>query len=518
MPGQHGTILRHIDLAFNVGTVAGLTDRELVDRFMARRGPAAEAAFAALVRRHGPTVLCVCRGVLHNHHDAQDAFQATFLVLARKAGSLWVGDSLGPWLHGVACRVASTARAAAARRRAHESKAAGMTPTLVSDGTCDDVGPIIHEEIARLPERYRAPVVLCDLEGRTYEEAARVLGRPVGTIKSRLARGREHLRGRMIRRGVVPAAVAATGVLSADSARAVISTVSIDATSRMAAQFAAGYAATDVIPSAVLALTKGVLTMMFLSKLKLAAAVVVVGCSVFFASAMHSESSSSDAGQVASRAEPSQRDSAESTTPTPNRAISPVTSPPRPIDFDAPPPGSWEVVVRIKILKESSIGFNSGTIIRSTIDESLILTSAHQFTLEKPAPTGEFPYRIKVDLFDRMLEGARPAPAEYVQTVDGELVDSDFQRDVSLVRIRPGHRLSTSKIVSTQWAPTIGMKMLTLGCSDGRDPTAWNTIITNPRFRGSVPAGGLAMRRSNAKPRPNKGERAEGCSLATGIS
>ncbi len=166
MPGQHGTILRHIDLAFNVGTVAGLTDRELVDRFMARRGPAAEAAFAALVRRHGPMVLRVCRGVLHNHHDAQDAFQATFLILARKAGSLQVANSLGPWLHGVAYRVARTSRAAAARRRVHESKAAGMTPTLVSDEARDDVGQIIHDEIARLPDRYRAPVVLCDLEGR----------------------------------------------------------------------------------------------------------------------------------------------------------------------------------------------------------------------------------------------------------------------------------------------------------------------------------------------------------------
>ena len=173
MPGQHSTIVRNIDLAFNVGTVAGLSDAELVEGFLAWRGPRAEAAFAALVRRHGPMVQRVCRSILRDHHDAQDASQATFLVLARKAGSLRVGDSLGPWLHGVACRVAGTSRAAAARRRAHESRAAGMTPTLVSDESRDDVGPIIHEEIARLPERYRAPVVLCDLEGRTYEEAAR---------------------------------------------------------------------------------------------------------------------------------------------------------------------------------------------------------------------------------------------------------------------------------------------------------------------------------------------------------
>jgi RNA polymerase sigma factor (sigma-70 family) len=162
---------------FEGGTVAGLTDGQLLDRFVARRAEEAEPAFNALVARHGPMVLRVCRGILRNHQDAEDAFQATFLVLARKAGSLWVRDSMGPWLHGVACRVAGASRAAAARRRTHESRAAGMTPTLVSGENCDDVGPIIHEEIARLPERYRAPVVLCDLEGRTYEEAARVLGR-----------------------------------------------------------------------------------------------------------------------------------------------------------------------------------------------------------------------------------------------------------------------------------------------------------------------------------------------------
>ena len=204
MSGQRSMILRQIDLAFNVGTVGGLSDAELVERFVARRDPTAEAAFTVLVRRHGPMVHRVCRAIVRDHHAAQDASQATFLVLARKAGSLRVGNSLGPWLHGVACRVAAKARAAATRRRAHEARVAGMTPTLVSDGLREDLGPMIHEEIARLPDRYRTPIILCDLEGRTYEEAARAMGRPVGTIKSRLARGREQLRGRMIRRGVAP--------------------------------------------------------------------------------------------------------------------------------------------------------------------------------------------------------------------------------------------------------------------------------------------------------------------------
>ena len=165
MPGQVSMILRQIDIAFNAGTVAGLTDRQLVERFAARRGPDAEAAFAALVGRHGTMVLRVCRNILRDHHDTQDAFQATFLILARKAGSLWVEDSLGPWLYGVACRVASTSKAAAARRRTHESKAARLAADLISEKTPDDSCAILHEELAKLPDRYRATIVLCDLEG-----------------------------------------------------------------------------------------------------------------------------------------------------------------------------------------------------------------------------------------------------------------------------------------------------------------------------------------------------------------
>src|SRR5205823_1441985 len=111
MPGQASMLHGQIDIAFNAGTVVGLTDQQLVERFAARRDAYSEAAFAALVRRHGAMVLRVCQNILRDHHDAQDAFQATFLILARKAGTLWVGDSLGPWLHGVACRVASSIKA-----------------------------------------------------------------------------------------------------------------------------------------------------------------------------------------------------------------------------------------------------------------------------------------------------------------------------------------------------------------------------------------------------------------------
>jgi RNA polymerase sigma factor (sigma-70 family) len=305
MPGPRSTILRQIDLAFNVGVVGGLSDAELVERFVARRGPTAEAAFAALVRRHGPMVHRVCRAIVRDHHDAQDASQATFLVLARKAGSLRVGESLGPWLHGVACRVAAKARAAAARRQAHEVRAARMTPTLVSGASRDEVGPIIHEEIARLPERYRVPLILCDLEGRTYEEAARMLGRPIGTIKSRLARGREHLRGRMIRRGVAPAVLASAEFLSAQSARSATWAASIEATSRIAAQLAAGRVAADLVPTTILVLMEGALKMTSLSRLKVAVATLLAGCGAFSIPVFCDQASPGEPGRIAGPAEPS---------------------------------------------------------------------------------------------------------------------------------------------------------------------------------------------------------------------
>jgi RNA polymerase sigma factor (sigma-70 family) len=488
MPGQPSTILRQIDLAFNVGTVVGLTDAELVERFVARPGPVAEAAFAALVRRHGPMVHRVCRSIVRDHHDAQDAAQATFLILARKAGSLRVGTSLGPWLHGVACRVASNARAAAARRRTHESRAAGMTPTLVSDQGRDDVGPIVHEEIARMPDRYRDPVVLCDLEGRTYQEAAHLLGRPVGTIKSRLARGREHLRGRIIRRGVAPAALASAGLLSARSARSAAWTASIEATSRIAAQLAAGRAASDLMPSAVLALMEGALKMMYLSRLKLAAAILLIGCGASSVPVICGQSSRGEAGPLASQAmRPTTSGESPETKPnTPAPATAPRTPPPLPIDPSVPSATPWQAVVRIKVRGPHSTGFGSGTIIHSTAEESLILTCGHIFKPEEPASdVPQFPRPITVDLFDgRPTQASWPPRVSYVESFAGEAIDFDFTRDVGLIRIRPGRRLPASKIVPSRWEPRVGMQMLTIGCSEGQDATAWGTRIVNPRMKG----------------------------------
>jgi RNA polymerase sigma factor (sigma-70 family) len=170
----NGTVLRQLQTLFDLGSIGDLTDGQLLERFTTNGDESAELAFAALVERHGPMVLRVCRNALVDPNDAQDAFQVTFLVLVRKARSLWVRDSLGPWLHRVACRVASRARASAARRRSYERRAAESRPALMfPPDDWKDVCSILHEEIDRLPERCRVPVVLCDLEGLTHEQAAR---------------------------------------------------------------------------------------------------------------------------------------------------------------------------------------------------------------------------------------------------------------------------------------------------------------------------------------------------------
>src|SRR5262249_34870144 len=151
----------YVRMLFTAGTLGGLTDGQLLDRYRAQSPETSELAFATLVERHGPMVLGVCRSVLRDTHAAHDAFQATFLVLVRRAGSLWVRDSLGPWLHQVAFRVASCARADAARRRRHEQRSAELSGPSAHEDNHDDRGDIVHEEVNRLPSGYRSAVVLC---------------------------------------------------------------------------------------------------------------------------------------------------------------------------------------------------------------------------------------------------------------------------------------------------------------------------------------------------------------------
>ena len=191
-----------------------MSDGQLLARFTADRDELAEVAFAALVRRHGPMVLRVCQQIIGDRHIAEDAFQATFLILARRAGSIRQPELLGHWLHGVALRTAREARMRDHRRRRRESPIAeGIGGEPIDEAgrpelplVCREEFEALHEEVSRLPERYRVPVVLCDLEGLTYQEAAHRLRCPVGTIGVRLRRARERLRVRLTRRGLAPTA------------------------------------------------------------------------------------------------------------------------------------------------------------------------------------------------------------------------------------------------------------------------------------------------------------------------
>ncbi len=257
---------------FSVGAIGDLTDGQLLERFVTGGGEVAELAFAALIERHGQLVHHTCRSILRDEHEAQDASQATFLVLVRKAGSLWAKDSLGPWLHQVAYRAARSCRSDAVRRTALERKAAEMMASrsgpVASDEVDEGFGAAIHEEIERLPERYRVPIVLCDLEGRTHEQAARHLGCPVGTVKSRLSRGRERLRDRLTRRGLVTPAAPLFAGLMPRVARATWAASWSDSTTRAAVQIAAGRPVAGAVPAAVSALMKTVSRELLMNKLQ----------------------------------------------------------------------------------------------------------------------------------------------------------------------------------------------------------------------------------------------------------
>lgn len=230
--GRSGDFTSPLQGLINLGTIGGLTDEQLLDQFASRCDGGAELAFEVLLRRHGGMVLRVCRSVLGDRHDADDAFQATFLVLARQAHSIRKHASLGSWLHGVARRVSLKAKRAGARRRRHEDRHAEATPECVSDREHGDFEYIVLTEVGRLPEKYRAPIVLCYLEGMTHEEAARQLGWPSGTVQGRLARARELLRTRLSRRGFAPPGALASSLFS-ESARAVVAPSLLDRTIKL---------------------------------------------------------------------------------------------------------------------------------------------------------------------------------------------------------------------------------------------------------------------------------------------
>jgi RNA polymerase sigma factor (sigma-70 family) len=273
------SLARQLGALFEGGSAAGLSDRQLLERFACSRN---EAAFAAIVARHGPMVLGVCRQLLGDHHHAEDAFQAVFLVLARQVRSIRDPDSLGPWLYGVALRTARKARTRLARRRQTEEEGAMSRPEAGPSSPADrdlldrERSEALHGEIDRLPGAFRAPMVLCYFEGLTLDEAAHRLRWPVGTLRSRLARARDKLRRGLTRRGVAISTTALGAALAPRSASASVSPLLCDSTTKAAIHFAAGHAAGGALSAHAAAAAREVARTMLFHKFKAAAISLVL--------------------------------------------------------------------------------------------------------------------------------------------------------------------------------------------------------------------------------------------------
>jgi RNA polymerase sigma factor (sigma-70 family) len=270
---QQGDLIRHLRKLGTAHRLIREADRQLLRRFVADRD---EAAFAALVQRHGTMVLGVCHGVLGHQQDAEDAFQATFLVLARKANAIRKQESVSSWLHGVAYRLALKAKTQAAKRHSGQ----GPPPPPLTEGPLEDLSvrewqAILHEELQRLPEKYRAALLLCYWEGKTRDEAAGQLGLARGTLREQLERARNLLRSRLVRRGLTPSVALFATLFSHHSARAISSTLAAN-TIKAAVAFAGKSTPVGLVSAAALALAQGAIPTMLIKRWTVAAFVLVL--------------------------------------------------------------------------------------------------------------------------------------------------------------------------------------------------------------------------------------------------
>ncbi len=278
MAGEtRNAVLRDVQTLFDYGVVRDSSDQELLERFMTADHGEAEAAFTVLVERHGPMVLHVCRQVLDESHDAQDAFQATFLVFLRRAGSIRNRGSLASWLFGVAMRVARRARYTAIVRRFHERSAGEIAARRASapSGHSSVTLAALHDEIARLPQRFKEPIVLCHLEGLSTAAAAQRLGCAHGTILSRLARARERLRRRLAAQGRVELSGLFVATRVTQDATAALPATLVNSTVQTAVHALAGQSAlTAFVTPSVVALTQSTLRTLIMTRITLAAALM----------------------------------------------------------------------------------------------------------------------------------------------------------------------------------------------------------------------------------------------------
>jgi RNA polymerase sigma factor (sigma-70 family) len=271
--GPISGVLRHVQQLAAVDAMQHLSDGQLLERYLADRH---EAAFAVLLHRHGPMIWRVCQRSLRHRHNAEDVFQATFLTLARKASSIRKAASVACWLHGVAYRLSRRLQDEIIRERLRETPSGGRAPTdPVEQASGQELHEALDEELARLPDKYRAPLVLCYLEGKTQDEAAVGLGWSLSTLKRRLERGRQLLAARLRRRGLGLGVALVGAVLIQDDAWALVAPTMVTSICKIASRIAAGTAVAEMATPTVTALTEGMVQAMLRTKIKYAAALLL---------------------------------------------------------------------------------------------------------------------------------------------------------------------------------------------------------------------------------------------------
>jgi RNA polymerase sigma factor (sigma-70 family) len=378
--GRAKTVIRYIRELSAPADGEDAGDAQFLERFITGRD---EVAYEAIVRRHGPMVLGTCLRVLNNLHDAEDAFQATFLILARKARSIGRPESLGGWLYRIAYRAALRAKTETSRRQARQSPLEDVpTSDSVPDLAWFELRPVLDEELNRLPRRYRDAVVLCYFQNRTYAEAARALGLAEGTVSSRLARARDLLRKRLTRRGLTLSSGLLVTLLSQKALTAAMPVAWRDSL-KAALPFAAGKAVAGAVSGPVALLTEGVLQAMFLSRLRRVAVVLLTLALL-----------GTGAGVLAHQVSPGKEANAQKENPPAtaaglrqdqpqSKAI--ANTPPQPVQKYAAAPGyRWVVEPRSGRGDAWSVGRRDGkgvaAIEEKDKDGALVLTLAHAAT------------------------------------------------------------------------------------------------------------------------------------------
>ncbi|WP_435019326.1 sigma-70 family RNA polymerase sigma factor [Tundrisphaera sp. TA3] len=457
------------------GTLAGLSEVDLLRRFTDGAGADAELAFESLVRLHGPMVMRVCRSILADHHDAQDAYQATFLILARRAGSIRKAGSLAPWLHGVALRVSRAARADSARRRAHERRAASLVPDSVEGDPDQESAALVHEGLGRLPDRYRTPMILCDLEGLTHDAVAARLGWPVGTVKSRLSRGRLRLRGYLARRGLAPGGQSSAWLLAAGGGAG----APVAAASSYSPASLFGSSTSAEVPVRVALLMRKALRDMAVPKLAILSGLILAGGlatrGAIYAGPMPGAGPLPEDPSAASPLEPDPSLSKDLAGGTSEGVLPPALARPRPL----------ETAVRLNIqrdVRQMKVVIASGVIVRSDAETALIVTAAHCFRDFETVADG-VPRAIRVERLQGTFAGKTLDEVQSSVIHDGELVGIRREDDVALVRIRPGRPLPASPVAGAENPVVIGQELISVGCSEGRDASAWSTTVLDPISR-----------------------------------